>query len=322
MKKKILFYGNCQSAILSNMLQTNTQKFNEKYEVLKALDYDLPYIWIPEVGTVANWKINLGTVKDTRKIIKNTEKITEDADIIIFQKIEKKINRPDELTTEYIYEKQSANKQMICLPTLHFSGYLTDQVGRPDHELVIPYIFLWLMEKGLTNKQIFYWLKNESHPNISLLIGQNSEDSIEKIKKRENVEKIEYKNFISILDILLKYKKELLCHNHSRPTAYYFKQIYLKLFNIIDVGAIEEISDEHIKLAGPGFYPYPIDFCWFKESFPDINELNTNNYIKDSYSCKLSESFVDDQIDLLKIAQMGDDQLKSKLSKQLNILNS
>lgn len=322
MKKKILFYGNCQLAMLSNVLQTNTQKFNEKYEVLKALDYDLPYIWIPEIGTVANWKINLGTGKDIDKIIKNTEKITEDADIIIFQKIEKKTNRPDELTTEYIYEKQSANKQMICLPSLYFSGYLTDAFGHVDHELVMPYIFLWLMGKGLTNEGIFDWLKNESHSNISLLIKQNSEDSIQEIKNREAVQKIEYKNFVSILDILLKYKKKLLCYNHSHPTAYYFKQIYLKLFSIIDSGAIEEISDEHIKLAGPGFYPYPIDFFWFKENFPDINESSTSNYIKNSYSCKLNKSFVDDQIHSLKIAQMGDHQLKSKLSKQLNILNS
>ncbi len=53
MKKKIMFYGNCQLGVLSRMLEIHTPKFNEQYEILKAADYNLATIWIKEVGVVA-----------------------------------------------------------------------------------------------------------------------------------------------------------------------------------------------------------------------------------------------------------------------------
>ena len=54
MKKKILFYGNCQLGVLSKMLEIHTPQFNEQYEVLKASNYDLAHIWVEEAGVVAH----------------------------------------------------------------------------------------------------------------------------------------------------------------------------------------------------------------------------------------------------------------------------
>ena len=82
-KKKVLLYGNCQLTALGRMLQLQTPKFNEEYEILNALNYNLPSVWRPEIGTVANW--NTENRNDINNIIENTNKITEDADIIIFQ---------------------------------------------------------------------------------------------------------------------------------------------------------------------------------------------------------------------------------------------
>jgi hypothetical protein len=85
-KQKILFYGNCQLSILSNLFQSQNIKFKETYEVLKAQDYKLETIWQAGIGTVAAFRYDKSNLADS-STIEAVEKITEEADVIIFQNL-------------------------------------------------------------------------------------------------------------------------------------------------------------------------------------------------------------------------------------------
>lgn len=315
-KKKVLFYGNCQLSVLSKMLQSQNPKFNEQYEVLKASDYKLPHIWFQEVGTVAPFMYSEHTKYGvaTLESIKAVERITEDADIIIFQKFHeaKHANRPEELTTDYIYTKHNTCKKMICIPSFWFSGYLTEALD----DLVIPSIFKWLVDKKLNNKQILDWLKNESHPNISLLIEKNAKDSIEELYKREIEETYIYKNFVSILDILPEYKKIFLCYTMSHPSKYYFKKLYKEIIKLIDIELYHDITDENILIPSACHFPFPLDFYWFNENFPNISNCDPKEYVE-----RLDEKFVYKQVSLVTAIDTESHIFKNHIQRDLNILN-
>ena len=51
-KQKILFYGNCQLSVLSNLFQSQNAKFKETYEVLKEEDYKLEIVWRAGIGAI------------------------------------------------------------------------------------------------------------------------------------------------------------------------------------------------------------------------------------------------------------------------------
>ena len=164
-KKKVLFYGNCQLAVLSKMLQLQNPKFNEEYDVLKASDYNLAPIYETSIGTVAPFMYREHTEYGvaTPETIKAVEQITEDADIIIFQQLHqaKHIDRPEEFTTDYIYQKHKANKRMICVPSFWFSGYLTNITKDNLMSFInfIKYFFIFFIEELLTIIIIVFILK-------------------------------------------------------------------------------------------------------------------------------------------------------------------
>jgi hypothetical protein len=316
-KKKVLFYGNCQLAVLSKMLQLQNPKFNEEYDVLKASDYNLAPIYETSIGTVAPFMYREHTEYGvaTPETIKAVEQITEDADIIIFQQLHqaKHIDRPEEFTTDYIYQKHKANKRMICVPSFWFSGYLTNIT---KDNLVIPYILKWLLDKGLSNEQILYWLKNESHHNISLLIDNQVQHSIKEIKNREIEESFKYKDFVSILDILSEYKKIFLCYNMAHPSEYYFKKLYYKLIEIIDNNLQNEILEKNITVPRSPFFTYPLDFHWFKENYPNISNCDPKHYVN-----HLDKKFIDEQVYLIKKLDIESDFFKREIQENINILN-
>jgi hypothetical protein len=201
---------------------------------------------------------------------------------------------------------------MICIPSFWFSGYLTEAFD----DLVIPSIFKWLVDKKLNNKQILDWLKNESHPNISLLIEKNAKDSIEELYKREIEETNTYKNFISILDILSEYKKQLLCYCHTHPSKYYFKKLYSEIIKMIDSELFFDIEEENILLPGSNYFPCPSDFYWFNENFPNISNCDPKDYVE-----RLDENFVYKQVSLVTAIDTESHIFKNHIQKDLNILN-
>ena len=152
--KKILFYGNCQLAVLSKMLESQSPKFNEKYKILKAPLYNLAHVWKPEIGIVAPFMYQEHTKYGvaTKDTLQSLKKITDDADIIIFQNFKpKNKDRPIELTTEFIYERHKKNKMIICIPSYWFSGYMTKVRST---EMQMASIFMWLVQKKMNNYQI------------------------------------------------------------------------------------------------------------------------------------------------------------------------
>jgi hypothetical protein len=310
MKKKIMFYGNCQLGVLSRMLETHTPQFNEQYEILKAADYDLATIWIKEVGVVAPFMYVSTTEHGcaTDNTIKCLEKIIDDADIIIFQNFNMSADRHIQLTTDYIYDKYHDTKQMICIPSFWFSGYLSEN---HKNNLQIPYIFIWLLEKGLNNAQILDWLKNENDPKIANLIDYNVNNCLEELKKREADECSKYKCFISILDIVNQYKENIICYNTSHPSEYYFKTLYEKLIYLLDETLFCDINEEHIELPGPDFSPFPLDLCWFRENFKNLNVS------REKYTTFIDINFVNTQVESVKM--LNDEDLQM-LQPKINLL--
>ena len=308
MKKKIMFYGNCQLGVLSRMLEIHTPQFNENYEILKAADYDLATIWIEEVGVVAPFMYVPTTEHGsaTEKTIKSLERIIDDADIIIFQKFNEADDRRTELTTDYIYDKYHSTKQMICIPSFWFSGYLSES---HKNNLQMPYLFIWLLEKGLNNEQILDWLKNENDPKIGVLIDYNVNSCLEELKQREVSECSKYKCFISILDIVDNYKENIICYNMSHPSEYYFKALYQKLICVLDETLLYDIDEANIIAPGPDFFPFPLDLCWFRENFKNLNVS------REKYGTFIDINFVNTQVDLIKLLNTEDlHNLQSKLN--------
>ena len=248
----------------------------------------------------------------TDETIKSLERIIDDADIIIFQnfKESKCNNRPIELTTDYIYNKYHGTKQMICIPTFWFSGYLTESF---KDALQMPYIFVWLLEKGLNNSQILDWLKNENDPKITTLIDYNVNNCLEELKQREADECSKYKCFISILDIVSQYKENNICYTQNHPSEYYFKALYKKLISILDKNLYHDINEDDIELPGPDFSPFPLDLCWFREHFKYLNISRVK------YTTFVDISFVDTQVELVKMLSDKDLQI---LQPKLNLLRA
>jgi hypothetical protein len=310
MKKKIMFYGNCQLGVLSKMLEINTPRFNEQYEILKAADYDLATIWNKESGVVSPFMYVSTTEYGfaTDNTIKSLERIIDEADIIVFQNFNMSADRRIELTTDYIYDKYHTNKQMICIPSFWFSGYLSEN---NKNNLQMPYIFLWLLEKGLNNAQILDWLKNENDPKIANLIDYNVNNCLEELKQREVDERSKYKCFISIDDILNQYKENIICYNMSHPNEYYFKMLYEKLINVLDKNLYYNINEDDMDLPGPDFSPFPLDLCWFRENFKNLNVS------RKKYTTFIDIDFVNTQIESLKTLTDKDLQI---LQPKLNLL--
>jgi len=302
MKKKIMFYGNCQLGVLSRMLEIHTPQFNENYEILKAADYDLATIWIEEVGVVAPFMYVPTTEHGiaTEKTIKSLERIIDDSDIIVIQKFNEATDRRIELTTDYIYDKYHSTKQIICIPSFWFSGYLSEN---HKNDLQIPYIFIWLLEKGLNNTQILDWLKNENDPKIGALIDYNVNSCLEELKRREADECSKYKCFISILDIVNTYKENIICYNVSHPSEYYFKMLYKKLICVLDETLFCNIDENNIILPGPDWEIFPLDLCWFRENFKDLNVS------RNSYQTFINIDFINTQVERVKTLNAEDLQI-------------
>jgi hypothetical protein len=308
--QKIVFYGNCQLAVLSHILSTKTLNFDKRFEILKASDYDLDTIWREDAGTV--FPANHNSYSPHK--VKSIEKILDDSDIVVFQKIHESTNdaRPVEITTDYIHDKYRGKKQMICIPSFWFSGYLTISYKNKSY---FPYIFLWLLKHGLNNEQILKWLRNDYDPKLEKLVNYSVEASTRELQTRENEESSKYDCFISILDIISNYKNHLICYNHHHPSKYYFESLHKKLLDILDHTLYDPVIINDILLPGGDFLPKLTDFSWFRHIFPEISDCS-EQYFR---SAKLDIDFVNSQVDIVKSLEQSE---ILQIKPYLDILNS
>jgi hypothetical protein len=134
---------------------------------------------------------------------------------------------------------------------------------------------------------------------------------LEELKKREADECSKYKCFISILDIVNQYKENIICYNTSHPSEYYFKTLYEKLIYLLDETLFCDINEEHIELPGPDFSPFPLDLCWFRENFKNLNVS------REKYTTFIDINFVNTQVESVKM--LNDEDLQM-LQPKINLL--
>ena len=310
--QKIVFYGNCQLAVLSHILAAHVENFNSHFETLNAKDYSLSTIWRDDVGTV--YPLAHSDDAFTSEFVKSIEKIVDDADVIVFQKIHgpPSKNRPAEILTDYIHSKYDGKKHMICIPSFWFSGYLSN--GFKDGAQ-FAHIFLWLLEQGLSNSQILDWLKHEYDPKIEKLVNYNADKSIDELQKREQKESATYGCFIGIVDILSNYREQLICYNHHHPSAYYFNVLYKKLLDELGFKTDNEINIDCVGIPGGDFTPYANDFAWFRQVFQGIKGCS-QQYYRANF---LNADYVSKNVEIVKAYTQAD---IAALQPQLDILNS
>jgi len=315
-KQKILFYGNCQLAVLSNLFQSQNTEFKETYEVLKAEDYKLETIWEGETGTVAPFRYDKSNLADS-STIEAVEKITEEADVIIFQNLNASpaTGRPAQLTTEYLYNKYVGKKQLLCVPSCYFTGYLHPPDPKKAH---FPGIFTWLDLKGFNNHQILKWLKDETVSEIAMLIAQEAKSSITEMASRETKDSRLYTNFISVLGILQQYREDYIVYNRNHPSSKYFQELYLKISNFLSLNPYPLASAKDIKCVFPGWVARPTDFCFFRENFLTLCE---SLEVFDIYNTRLDLAYVDKQLHKTKNFPFLTLEDKTNIKNTLKILD-
>lgn len=292
MKKKILMYGNCQLSVLAKILLQNNL-FTEKYEILFAGNYSLESVW--DGGyVIAPFQYSNNNHSEEKQFNKNVVSRIDDAfsqaDIIIFQNFKRDLDRPDEVTTEYFYEKYP-NKYFLCIPSFYFTGYFMKSY---DFNAAFVDIISFLINKGLNNTDIFEWFKNGYFEEIESLKSKNVLDSITEMKNREKTESNMYANFISILDILCEYDTKLLCYHHSHPSRYYFKRVYDRIVYYMD-RSLESFELNQNDIFCPGStIPFLGDMNFFNQSYSTIKKLEDERTMFNHVT--LTQEYINEQI--------------------------
>lgn len=323
MKKKIVFYGNTQLAVIGRAL-TQDLKFNESYDVIKASDHNLNSIWKEWRDFVICPSTYLSNKKNdgfTQEVIDSIESAMDDADIIVCQNFKKDIEkRPTECTTEYIYDKYSKQKQIVCLPVLSFSGYLNEQY--PNSNAVMPYIFLWLIQKGYSNNEMLDWLKNEYDPKFFDLIEHAANKSINQNKRRQEQESLKFKNYINTCDILNQYKDNLIVSSMNYPTSYYYGEICKKITHILDPKSRFELDTNKNIFPYESNIPNFFEFRFFREAFPNLNieQLSYEKSLTD-FMRPVDIELINEQVIIANKMKNENQEIYPATQEYLNILN-
>ena len=324
MKKKIVYYGNMQLAVIGRALAQDL-KFNESYEAIKASDYNLNSTWKEWPNFVICPSTYLSNKKSdgfTQEVIDSIQSAMDDADIIVCQNFKKDVEkRPIECTTEYIHDKYSKQKQIVCLPIVSFSGYLNEQY--PNSDAVMPYVFLWLTEKGYSNNEILEWLKNEYDPKFFDLIEHAANKSINQNSKRQQQESLKFKNYINTCDTLNKYKDNLIVSSMNCPTSYYYGEICKKITHILDPKSVFELDTNKNIFPSGSNIPNLFEFKFFKKAFPNLNieqlsyEKSLTNFMR-----PVDIEFINEQVIISNKMKNENQGIHPGIQEYLNILNS
>lgn len=289
MKKKVLFYGNCQLAVIANIFNRSSN-FLSKYEVLYASEFGIESIWKYDI-VFAPFQY-FGEKKYTDFVVDSISKAFSMADVIIFQRFNSAHDRPDEITTDYFYDKYSNQKQFICIPSFWFGGYFMNP-RELDAQFtdIISYL---IYKKNLNNKQILRWFRNGYCPEIEKLKNINVKDSIENMIAKEREDSKIYKNYISIIDIIKEYDRRLICYTHSHPSRYVFNKLIDRISHYLDgyMNYIEVVEND-IECVGSTF-PFLGDIHFFNKSFPHIKYIQRDRCMFNHNT--LNQKYIDNQI--------------------------
>ena len=276
-KKKILFYGNCQFGALASVFSLSPN-FKEKYEIIQPSQYNLPFSFGNIDNAVGNFLLGLNTKKPSEKLkpeerktqAKLLTKAISDADILIFQSLQKAPHREDEITTDYIYENFVGEK--LCLPSFWFCGYL----GFPFPNSQMLDVFCWLILNNIKNPADF--LTNESHKPFENLIDHYVRLSAQGLNFRAK-DNLKYNSINMVDTIISNYKTKLLCFNHSHPTTNYFDFLFQKVIKNLNMDDLDFTPKEKsYEIAGADGYYFPNQFKFFRDAFPEMEDLKKHEH--------------------------------------------
>lgn len=219
MKKKILFFGNCQTGAIINVLNLN-DSFT--------------------INHIVCHKTNINKKKFT-SLIKNQ-------DIIVTQHIAKNYRNLEYLNTSYVLNNINTNTIIIIFNSCYFDFYYPDlKYIRHNNKLINKphdYHYQYMIDCYKRGDTIKNYIDNYvNNPNLitkkSLL--ERATNSINELKKRDIRIKKEFckKNnvhFISITDYIENnYMDKLLFYSMNHPTKYLFHFISEQIIKILNI---------------------------------------------------------------------------------------
>ena len=217
LKKKILFYGNCQIDAIRKVLNINTN-----YNVIQCFTSEI-------------------NENDFKNIIKNSN-------IIITQPINDNYRNKTYLSTKYIIENCNKDTIIIIFDSCNFNFYYFDlkyQKDKDNNLFRMPSDFHYneLINCYVNKLSPSYYKKNfVDNKNLKTKedIEKIASDSIEQLLKRnKNCENIYKGNNIYFIGtgkfVKDNYKNKLLFYSTNHPSKYLFQYISERIINILKI---------------------------------------------------------------------------------------
>jgi hypothetical protein len=263
MKKKILFYGNCQLGPIALYFRKH---FSDKYEISNCENIGLVPFWKKESGVYSVWS-PLNKEKQNALCAAIHSDI-EKSDVFIFQ--DHSNLDVKELNTKYLHDNVSKNIK-ICVPNSRLLCYRNDTT---TIQRLISYI---KSERNIQNKtEIISYLKISNDPRFIDFINEVCPESsrshkhpyVNENERKELENSKTYENCITINDFLKKeWKNKLLFISHNHPSIFYFEELIKRLlFALNEPFDIETMENFEYPMGG-----YNVnELNYFKEYYKNI----------------------------------------------------
>lgn len=273
MKKKILFYGNCQLAVLARFFRKN---LSDKFEVART-DSILEQFW-GEEGLFAVWSLENKDRQHDFKDFVHTK--IKDSDIFIFQD-----HGPgstiDELQTKFLHDEVSTGLK-ICLPNTRLHIHLSDKAS------LEPYI-QYVKTKETNVSKIIKYLQESDDPKLTEILKQDFPfNKTYQRYRNENQSRHEQdiKNYDVVIDmnnyIEEKYKSKILAYTHNHPTEEYFMELIRRLYKYLDVNEADYPIPFDIDCPRNNEKINPKQFAFFNNTFPNLDISRQNSIRKEA----------------------------------------
>ena len=255
MKKKILFYGNCQTGVLGEWLHNN---YSNEFEVVDCKECGLE--GYSGTKNFAVWSAeNKPKQKEFYKcVISKIEK----CDVFVFNSIDK--GAIENLRTENLCSTVALNKLKICIPNVRFFAY---PICRNSFDPFIKYVYQNVSKDA---KEIFNYLLNERDLKFEEIVNQQYEICMNENIIRYKADSKSYENVIEINDFISNnWKQHLLFGTFSHPIGLYWIELLKNFSTILELPfEIEKTKD--VRYPNKDGIHDPRLFSFFNSIFPNI----------------------------------------------------
>jgi len=269
MKRKILFYGNCQLGALAKYFK---RYLSDWFDVQKCTDCGLKPFW-NEDGLFAVWSPeNIERQHDFKNCVHTNIK---ESDIFIFQD-HSSDNLIEELQTKFLHDRISTGLK-VCLPSIRLFVYLTENAS------LKPYI-QYVKTKETSASKIIKYLQESDDPRLTELLKQ--EFPFNKTYRRGRNENLfRYEKDIEQYDIAIgmndyieqEYKNKILAYAHSHPTEDYYVELIRRLYKHLDINEAEYPIPNEFDCPKNTEKINPKQFAFFNNIFPDLDISRQNS---------------------------------------------